>query len=672
MTDLRQTVARLPNEPGVYRFLDEGGDVLYVGKAKALRKRVASYFSKTHDTRIAEMIARAHDVEYVVTRSEREALLLEDNFIKEFRPPFNLRLRDDKSYPYIEITLTEEWPRVRFTRERHVPGNLYFGPYSSAKKVRETLELIGRIFPYRKCRGEEPGRRTGTPCLQHFINRSLAPCDGRVGHEEYREVITQVIDFLRGRLGEVARHIERDMREAAAAQEFEKAALLRDRLEAVRHVQERQVVEHEGGGSFDVVGLYQGEPGGNLQVFRVRDGALVDRQTFFVENAAGRDEATVLEEFLLTYYGEGVTIPGQVIVALEDDPAHDLAVLLSERRGAKVEVRRAQRGAKRRLWELAQRNAQLAAEAESERLQHRRESRERALADLRDALGLADLPLRIECYDISNLGEAHPVGSMVVFEGALPKKAHYRKFAVRGVAGQDDFAMMHEVLLRRFGRYSGGSGPRGAGPASGEARGDEAGVGVAAGGGNGGSPHGDGSSRGGEREGAEGRAAGEGVGSELRRLEEPYDESFARLPDLVVIDGGKGQLSAATAALEERGLAVPVIGLAKRREEVFVPGESSPLELPPDEPASLLLQRIRDEAHRFALTFHRQRRGGAVTSASIFDELPQVGPVRRRRILEHFGSPERFVAASREDLEQVPGLPVRVAREIYAQLHKAG
>jgi excinuclease ABC subunit C len=632
MTDLRESVARFPNEPGVYRFLDENGDLLYVGKAKALRKRVASYFNRPHDARIADMVLRACDVEYVVTRSEREALLLENNFIKESRPPFNLRLRDDKTYPFIEITLTEEWPRVRFTRERHVQGNLYFGPYSSAKKVRETLELIGRIFPYRKCRGEKPGRQSGTPCLQHFIHRSLAPCDGRVSREEYLEVIEQVTDFLRGRLKEVARHIERDMREAGARQEFEKAALLRDRLEAVRHVQDRQAIEHEGGGSFDVVGLYQGDPGANLQVFRVRDGALVDRQTYFVENAAGREAGAVLEEFLLTYYGEASTIPGQVIADLSGEEAGDVAALLGGRRGSRVEVRRAQRGPKRRLWELAQRNALLAAEAENERLEHRRENREQALAELRDALNLRDLPLRIECYDISNLGEAYPVGSMVVFEGALPRKAHYRKFAVRGVAGQDDFAMMREVLLRRFKRRSGDGG----------------------------------------------RLAGIGNDVEIAReankaeVEEPYDESFSRLPDLVVIDGGKGQLSAATAALEERGLALPVIGLAKQREEVFVPGRSSPVELPADRPASLLLQRIRDEAHRFALTFHRQRRGGAVTTASIFDELPQVGRVRRRRILEHFGSPERFVAASREDLEGVPGLPAKVAREIYAQLHKAG
>jgi len=660
MTDLREIVARLPNEPGVYRFLDEDGAVLYVGKAKALRKRVSSYVqpSRPHDVRIAEMVARARDVEYVVTASEREALLLEDNFIKDLHPPFNLRLRDDKSYPYIEVTLTDEWPRVRFTRERHVPGNLYFGPYSSARKVRETLELIGRVFPYRKCRGQQPGRRSGAPCLQHSIGRCLAPCDGRVSAQEYREVIDQVIDFLRGRLGEVGKRIERDMREAAAAQQFEKAALLRDRLAAVRHVQERQAVEHEGAGSFDVLGLFQDDAGGNVQVFRVRDGALVERQTLYVENSAGREPETVLEEFLITFYGEGVSIPAQVIADVGEETARSVAEVLGQRRGARVSVRRAQRGPKRRLWELAQRNAELAGQAEAERRQQTRAARTQALERLRDVLGLPQLPLRIECYDISNLGETYAVGAMVVFEGGLPKKGHYRKFTVQGISGQDDFAMMNHVLGRRFARLGGRETLAGS-----EAReGRETLL---------------------EREAEEGREtlaepeAEQGAETLLEPAEAPaadaYDESFATVPDLIVIDGGKGQLSAAVRALRAHGRAqLPVIGLAKQHEEVFVPGRSRPIDLPPDDPASLLLQRVRDEAHRFAITFHRKRRGAAVMRASVFSELPQVGPVRQRRILEHFGSPERFLTATREEIEGVPGLPPKVAREIYAQLHKTG
>ncbi|MCX6371897.1 MAG: excinuclease ABC subunit UvrC [Actinobacteria bacterium] len=608
---LRAILPRIPNQPGVYRFMGAAGEVLYVGKAKELRKRVSSYFrrSGTPHGRTPEMLLLARDIEWVVTASEVEALLLEDNFIKESRPPFNLRLRDDKSYPFIEITLRDEWPRVRFFRGRHVPGNLYFGPYSSARKVRDTLDVIGRIFPYRKCRGVKPGRPSGSPCLQYFIKRSLAPCDARVTHGEYMAVVQQAIDFLRGRLGAVERGIAGEMAAAAVAQEFERAALLRDRLDAVRHVHERQAARIEGGEAFDVIGLHQGEPGANVQVFRVRDGAVVDRQAYYVDNAGGRDAAEVVEEFLLEFYWDGASIPPQIVAPLEDSVG--VVALLAARRGAKLTVRAAKRGPKRRLLELARRNAELAAQAEAERLARRSTARIEALESLRDGLGLEGLPLRIECYDISNLGEQHVVGSMVVFEGGVAKKAHYRKFALRDVQGQDDFAMMNQVLRRRFERN------------------------VAAAGGD-------------------------------------YDESFATLPDLVVVDGGKGQLSAAQAALKAANAAVDLVSLAKQREEVFVPGRREPLPLPADDPGSLLLQRVRDEAHRFAVTYHRQRRDADLHKASVFDGLSQVGPVRRRRILQHFGSPERFIAASREELERVPGLPGKVAREIYAQLHKTG
>ncbi len=609
LQDLRAILPRIPDQPGVYRFLGADGEVLYVGKAKALRKRVSSYFrsSGTPHGRTPEMLALARDIEWVVTATEREALLLEDNFIKEFRPRYNLRLRDDKSYPYIEITLRDEWPRVRFFRGRRVPGNLYFGPYSSAAKVREVTGLLGRIFPYRKCRGAAPGRPSGSPCLQLSIKRSLAPCDQRVTHEEYMEVIRQVIEFLHGRLGRVEREIEREMARAAGSQEFEKAALLRDRLAAVRHVREHQTARIEGADAFDVVALHQGEPGANVQVFRVRDGKVVDRESFYVENAAGREPAEALEEFLLEYYWEGSGVPPEIVVP--SPGAGDVAEVLTARRGAGVIVRAVQRGPKRRLLEMAQRNAESAAAAETERLASRSASRIEALERLRDALDLPQLPLRIECYDISNLGEGHPVGSMVVFEGGRPKKAHYRKFAVRGVAGQDDFSMMAEILRRRFERY--------------------------------GAP-------------------------------EEHDGSFASLPDLVLVDGGKGQLSAASTVLQEAGVAVALAGLAKQHEEVYVPGSRRPLPLAADDPGSLLLQRIRDEAHRFAVTYHRRRREADMLRSSVFDELPQVGPVRRRRILEHFGSPEAFIAASRDEMERVPGLPRKVGREIYAHLHKTG
>ncbi len=647
--DLRERLPDVPNKPGVYRFLDDEGRPLYVGKAKELRKRVGSYFRGPGGApagRIGEMVRRATDLEWVVTASETEALLLEDNFIKEARPPYNVRLRDDKSYPFIEITLTDEWPRVRFMRGDRKPGNLYFGPYSSARKVRDTLELIGRIFPYRKCKGEKPGRKSGSPCLQYAIKRSVAPCDGRCTPQEYREVIDQVVAFLNGRMKEVERRIEREMKEAARAREFEKAALLRDRLEAVRHVAERQVARVAEEGAFDVVALFQGaavsmvsedaaekpEPadagrqgvGANAQVFRVRNGALVDRQTFYLENVAERDRAEVLEEFLLDFYWESSGVPPEVIVDAEGDLG-GLAAALSARRGAHVDVRRAQRGPKRRLMELARKNADLAGEAEQERLARGREAREESLRRLREALDMPGLPLRIECYDISNLGETNAVASMVVFENGRPRKAHYRTFAIRDVTGQDDFAMMRQVVRRRLSRLAAVGG------------------------------------------GADGGAGAEKGGAAA----EGWDESFAVRPDLMLIDGGKGQLAAALAGMREAGVEVPAAGLAKQHEEVFVPGRRDPLPLPADDPASLLLQRVRDEAHRFAVGFHRKRRATTMR-ASVLDEIPGVGPVRRRRIVEYFGSPDGVLAASAEELEAVPGLPRKVARGIHEQLHKAG
>jgi excinuclease ABC subunit C len=678
VTELRSILPRVPHEPGVYRFIDADGAVLYVGKAKDLRKRVSSYFRGGvggPDGRIAEMVARARDVEWVVTRSEAEALLLEDNFIKQARPPFNLRLRDDKSYPYIEISLRDQWPRVRFFRGDHLPGNLYFGPYANAKKVRETLELIGRIFPYRKCKGIAPGRPSGSPCLQHFIKRSLSPCDDRCTPEEYREVIDEVTEFLRGHMKAVERRIAKDMEAAAEAQEFEKAALLRDRLAAVRHIAETQIIHQEGAGDADVIGLHQGDPGGNAQVFRVRDGSLVDRQPVYLENTSDRERRTVLEEFLMEFYWEGGAIPPMVVVDA-DEGTEDVAALLSAKRGAKVTVRRAQRGPMRRLLDLANRNALLAAAAESERLAQKLEARREALVRLRDALNLPGIPLRIECYDISNLGETNAVGSMVVFEDGRPKRAHYRKFAIRDVIGQDDFGMMRQIIERRFCRL-GSAAEAAVAPvtvvtpaaavASVAADVDDADGDVRAVGGGARAAHANGDRCAVVLDAAEADRSGEGV--EVGG----YDESFAARPDLVIVDGGKGQLSAALDGLKAVGLRdVPVVSLAKQREEVFVPGRSAPLALPADDPASLLLQRVRDEAHRFAVTYHRQKRSAQTRQSAIFDELPGVGASRRRKILEYFGSPERFLAASRQELESVPGLPPKVARGIYAHLHKAG
>jgi excinuclease ABC subunit C len=606
---------RLPAKPGVYLFRGAQGDVLYVGKAKSLRPRVRSYFQAgSSDTRpgIRQMTGRVSNIETIVTQSEVEALHLEQNLVKRHRPPFNVRLRDDKSFPYIAVTVEDEYPRVMFTRERHRRGVVYFGPYANAKSVRETLDVLNRVFRYRPCEGPKPGRHSGIPCLDFHIERCFAPCVNYISKEEYRDVIEGVIEFLSGDDKPIRRQLERQMKEAAADERFEDAARYRNRLRAVDRLSERQTVERRPIGTIDVIGVAVSSERAAVQVFPLREGRMVDRYSFHLENAAGEELSEVLEQFCLEYYGSAPSVPPQILVPHGVGDTTALETFLSERRGSKVEVRVPERGEKRRLQELAQQNAVLALQSETFVSESKRLRRVEALEELREALNLESLPIRIECFDISNIQGQEIVGSMVVFEDGIPKKGHYRKFAIRDSDGQDDFASMREVISRRFARL-------GADPASAD-----------------------------------------------------WNESFASTPNLVVIDGGKGQLSAALAAMHELDLPrVAVISLAKRIEEVFVPGQSEPILLPEHSPGLQLLQRIRDEAHRFAVTFHRQRRD-ASSRASIFDDLEGVGPARRRALLRHFGSAERVLAASQEELEGVPGVPQKTARSIYAQLHKAG
>src|SRR6266511_2533004 len=527
----------LPTKPGVYLFRDEKSQILYVGKAKSLRPRVRSYFQARGRDRptLSQLPERVHDVEVIVTSTEVEALHLEQNLVKRHRPPFNVRLRDDKSFPYIAVTVEDEFPRVMFTRERHRRGVVYFGPYANEKKVRD----------------------------------------------------------------------------AAGEERFEEAARYRNRLRSVQHLAERQAADRRSVGTIDVIGLAADGDRAVVQVFPLRDGKMIDRYSFHLENVAGQDITTVLESFCLEYYGSAPSVPPQIVVSRDAGDTSALSEFLSERRGARVEVRAAERGEKRRLQELAAENARHALASDTHQAELKRLRRVEALEELREVLNLEALPLRIECFDISTVMGQDNVGSMVVFQDGVAKKAHYRKFGVRGQAGMDDFAAMGEVVARRFARLSD----------------------VTA---------------------------------------EDYDESFAATPNLVVIDGGKGQLTAALAAMHAFDLPrVAVVALAKRVEEVFVPGEPDPIRLAAHSPGLQLLQRIRDEAHRFAVGFHRQRRDTR-SFASIFDELEGVGPARRRALLQHFGSAERFFAATQEELEGVPGVPAKTARSIYAQLHKAG
>src|SRR5512133_1929756 len=582
-TSLEAKLKPLPAKPGVYLFRDSDGKILYVGKAKSLRPRVRSYFQQGGDTRagIGGMISRIADLEVVVTGTEVEALHLEQNLVKRHRPPYNVRLRDDKSFPYIAVTVEDDYPRVMFTRERHRRGVVYFGPYANAKKVRETLDVLNRVFRFRPCEGPKPGRHSGIPCLDFHIDRCFAPCVDYISKEDYGKVIDGVIEFLSGETAPIIADLERRMQEAAAEERFEEAARYRNRLFAVRHLAERQAADKRAVGTVDVIGVAAEGNRAAVQVFPLRDGKLIDRYSFHLENVEGQDLPALLEAFCLEYYGSAPSVPPQIVVPRDGDTA-PLAEFLTARRGSRVEVRVAERGEKRRLQELATQNARVALVSAAAAAEQTRLRRVEALEELREALNLESLPLRIECYDISNIQEASAVGSMVVFQDALAKKAHYRKFGIKGGYGQDDYAALAEVVSRRFARMR-----------------DVA--------------------------------------------DEEYDESFSATPNLVVVDGGKGQLSAVLAAMQAFDLPrVAVISLAKREEEVFVPDRPDPIVLDRHSPGLQLLQRIRDEAHRFALGFHRQRRD-AKAKESIFDTLPGVGPARRRALIRHFGSPERFL-----------------------------
>jgi excinuclease ABC subunit C len=471
--------------------------------------------------------------------------------------------------------------------------------------------VLNRVFQFRPCEGPKPGRHSGIPCLDYHIERCHAPCVGYISQELYGELIDEVIEFLSGDTKPIVRALEERMRVAAADERFEDAARYRNRLFAIQNLAERQGADRRETGSVDVIGVAAAGDRAAVQVFPLRGGKMVDRHGFHLENVEGQDTTTILEAFCTEYYGNAPAIPPQLVVPRETGDVEALAQWLSERRGARVEVRVPERGEKARLAELAAQNARLALDSEAAQAEQKRLRRVEALEELREALNLESLPLRIECYDISNIQGQEIVGSMVVFQDGQPKKAHYRKFGVRDLEGQDDFAAMAQVISRRFARLG-------------------------------------------------------------RVTEEDYDEGFAAAPNLVVIDGGKGQLSAALAAMQGYDLPrVAVISLAKRIEEVFVPGLPVPILLDRHSAGLQLLQRIRDEAHRFALGFHRQRRS-ARARESIFDTLEGVGPARRRALLRHFGSAESVLAASQEELQGVPGVPAKTARAIYAQLHRTG
>jgi len=612
---IEQQLATLPTKPGVYLMHNLKGQVIYVGKAINLANRVRSYFhaSAQENAKTRRLVAEIASLEWIITDSEVEALILEANLIKKYRPRFNVRLKDDKRYPYLKIT-PEDFPKVLITRRMEQDGGRYFGPYTSTGALRETLDLLRRLFPYRTCDREITGT-DAKPCLYFDLKLCLGPCIGAVDRTEYLTMLAQLTEFMEGRTENVMRDLERQIREAAEALHFERAARVRDRLLALRQVTERQKIVTTAALNQDVIALARDESNACVEVFFVRNGKLLGREYFVMEGGAGADDNEIMTAFLQQFYANAATIPPEILLPAQVAEAAVLQDWLRTQRGDVVYLNVPHEGPARELLDLAATNAtetltMLKAQWEADK--HRNEL---ALQELQTALGLPRAPVRIECYDISTTQGVEVVGSMVVFEHGVAKKSDYRRFKIKTVTGQDDFASMREVLIRRFDRWRRVS--------SGELKGTRG------------------------------------------------SQGWGKLPDLVVVDGGKGQLGVATEVLQTFGLQdqVPVVGLAKRHEELFKPGESHSLVLEPTDPAILLLRRIRDEAHRFAITYHRQRRQKRGL-ASQLDEIPGIGPVKRRGLLSHFGSLAAIQSASIEELTQVRGISTTLATVIQGYFEK--
>lgn len=594
---------------------DARGTVIYVGKAQNLRSRVRNYWQKQtgggESQLIRSVIERIADLEYTMTDSVSEALLLEINLVKRYRPRYNVRLKDDKSYPFIKITLAEDFPRVERTRKLPADGSRYFGPYASASSVDEAMNLIRRLFPFRTCTLDirDGHKAIERPCLLYHIKRCQAPCVGYIGKDEYRADIEQIEKFLEGRQETVARELTRRMAEASEATEYERAAALRDKVRAVERTMESQKMAAHATTEEDVLGLARQDTQAAVQLFAVRSGKMVGRDVFLLDAPRETDDAAVLAGFVLQYYERATSVPPAVLMPALPEDALELETFLAARRGGAVHLRVPQRGQKRELLELATRNATETLAREHARWLADQGKTLVALEELAEALGLPGAPHRIECYDISNFQGAQSVGSMVVFEEGRPRTGEYRRFRIKEVQGANDFASHQEVLRRRFRRV---------------------------------------------------RTGEEGNEEELRW----------QLPDLVVIDGGKGQLSAAKKTLDELGYHdLAVVGLAKEREEIFLPERDEPVLLPTTSPALYLMQRLRDEAHRFAITYHRSMRARAATR-SAFDEIPGVGPKRRAALLRVFGSARQVREAPVEQVAAVSGIGPTLAAKIKAGLER--
>lgn len=606
----------LPASPGCYIYRDDHGDVLYVGKALSLKNRVRSYFQKSarHGNRIARLVSKVRDIEWIVVDSEVEALVLECNLIKKHRPPYNVRLRDDKSYPYIIVT-KEKFPRVLFTRRLKKGDGKYFGPFVSAFAVRDTLQVLHKIFPLIPCGKTWTGKPVQRPCLYYHLGQCLAPCAGLADAKAYKEIVAQVERFLSGRQDDIAEDLRSKMQAAADAMDFELAASLRDRLLALESILERQKVLASDELDRDVVALVKDERGAAIQILYIRGGKLIAQRHFQLDGASEATPTDAVQEFVKQYYAEAPEVPREILLPVEIAERGIVQQWLRGRKGSAVTVEVPQGGEKLRLVEMAASNAELALQTMRLEMEQKEAKAEEALEQLEEALGLPALPDRIEGYDISNVQGTAPVGSMVVAKHAEPSKGDYRRFKIRfNPESPNDFAMMNEVLTRRFKAF----------------------------------------------------------------LEN--DPKFAELPDLIMIDGGKGQLSAALKARDDAGLVVPMVGLAKKMELIFVPiqkrdgdrisYEYSIVELPLNSPGLLLLRRLRDEAHRFAVSYHRKVRDKRF-SGSALEEIPGVGPRRKRLLLRTFGSLAGIRRASVEEIAAVPTMTTRLAEHVRDYLQEA-
>ncbi|MDY6834289.1 MAG: excinuclease ABC subunit UvrC [Chloroflexota bacterium] len=593
---LRQRLGTIPTGPGVYLFKDKAGNILYVGKAANLYNRVHSYFGAAQGLsyKTQRLVARIEDFELFVTSSDQEALLLECNLIKKHCPHYNVRLKDDKSYPYLKVSLSEDWPRVYVTRRLEKDGARYFGPFASASSVRQTLQLIRTLFPIRSCRKNITGRDT-RPCLEYHLHRCLGPCIGQTTREEYREIIRQLILFLDGKQEVVLRQLRNKMQAAAQNLEYEKAGLVRDQIRAVEKVMERQTISAPQG-EMDAIAFAQTRDRAYVQVFFIRSGKLIGREHFILEGTDDETPSQIMGSFVSQFYNYAPDIPPLVLIEYDVEDLETLERYLRERRGSKVELRVPQRGLKKDLLTMVEDNARQGLEQLRFRLITEPEAISEALGGLAKELQLPADPRRVECYDISNIQGTSAVGSMVVFDEGIPRKSHYRRFKIHTVEGPDDYSMLREVLRRRF------------------------------------------------RKNPEG--------------------TWAILPNLVLIDGGKGQLNAAMEVMSELEVdSVPVASIAKEREEIFIPGRSDPVLLPANSAALYLLQRIRDEAHRFAITYHqRLRQRDAFTSP--LDRVPGIGSKRKRALMKEFGSIRAIKQATLEDLARVKGITPYLARNI--------